>query len=122
MKRILRFESNSICRSPDSTPAFMTSWNFISPTDSIYHNFHIKNNYFFETFQPSPIDFRPPQPSPSPSAPDQTPSPQRIRMTRPDIPSPSGVKQDHQPHQQDTRSVDLKFIPARLPDIENIPY
>ena len=76
---------NSICRSPDSTPAYMTSWDFISITDSIYHNSHIKNNYFFETNQPSPIDFRPPQPTPSPSAPDQSPSPQWIRMTRPDI-------------------------------------
>lgn len=67
---------NSICRSPDSTPAYMTSWYFISITDSNYHNSHIKNNYFFITTHPSPIDFRPPQPTPSPSAPDQSPSPQ----------------------------------------------
>jgi hypothetical protein len=42
-------------------------------------------------------------------------------MTRPDSPSPSGSKQDRQPHQQDTSSVDLKFIPASSPDIVNIP-
>jgi hypothetical protein len=44
-----------------------------------------------------------------------------IRMTWPDIPSPSGVKQDHQLQQQDTNGVDPEFIPAKSADIENIP-
>lgn len=42
----------SICRSPDSTPVLMMTWNIISFTDSIHHNSHIKNNYFFWNHSP----------------------------------------------------------------------
>ena len=111
----------SIYRSSDSTPEFMTTWDFISFTDSIHHNSHIKNNYFLKpitlhlstSVHRSRLHYL--------QHLTRVPLSQWVRMTRPDSPSTSGVKQVRQPHQQDSSGVDLKFIPASSPESENIP-